>query len=188
MQNTDLFLVPLDQRSKRYETSVVNEAQLLAKYGAVNSILTLRNSNSDIDSYDRSVATLDPDTGDTTLFQSTGPVNVNGSSVSYLGDYVVTNALHLNFGGEYEHVEWADRDEAPFNSERAGRDLLSPKAGFVYRPDETVALRAGYGESLGKGTRTDLISVEPTMIGGITQRCIHRHNGILLVRRFDHIA
>ena len=170
VENTDLFLVPLDQRSKRYETSVVNEAQMIAKYGAVNSILTLRNANSDIDSYDRSVATLDPETGDTTLFQSSGPVNVNGSSVSYLGDYLLTKALHLNFGGEYEHVEWADRDEAPFNSERAGRDLVSPKAGFVYRPDETMALRAGYGESLGKGTRTDLISVEPTMIGGITQR------------------
>jgi predicted nucleic acid-binding Zn ribbon protein len=48
--------------------------------------------------------------------------------------------------------------------------LASPKAGFVYRPDEALTLRAGYGESLGKGTRSDLISLEPTLIGGITQR------------------
>lgn len=167
--DTTLEQVQLDDRWKRYETAVVNEAQLIAKTGRVNSILTLRNANNDINATDKSVIVVEDGELEPPL-RSQGDVNLNGSSVSYLGDFAVTRAFHLNFGGEYDSVQWASQDEPPFSSERSSRSLLSPKGGIVYRPDETLALRAGYGESLGKGSRTDITSIEPTMIGGIIQR------------------
>lgn len=165
--------VLLDQRPKRYETSVVNEAQLLATTGPVKSILTLHNSTSNVDSYDTSKI-LEDESGDLSgvgaHLRSSAPVNLSGNSASYLGTLAMSESLFVNFGGEFESIEWASQDEPPFSSNSTSRSLWSPKGGIVYRPDETIAARVGYGESLGKSTRTDLISIEPTLIGGITQR------------------
>jgi hypothetical protein len=172
---TDSTLVDtlLDNRVRRYETNVVTEAQLIAKTGRVNSILTLRNNTTDLDSYEKSIILEDSigelDGRGATL-RSTGPVNLSGNSVSYLGDYGVLDSLHLQFGGEYESIEWASQDESPFSSNSTSESLWSPKAGIVFTPSRAVTARVGYGESLGKGSRTDLISIEPTLIGGITQR------------------
>jgi tetratricopeptide (TPR) repeat protein len=167
--DTTLEQVQLDDRWKRYETAIVNEAQLIAKTGRLNSIFTLHNTHNAIDANDKSVIVVDDGQVDPPL-QSSGNVNLNGNSASYLGDISVTRAFHLNLGAEYDYVQWASQDEPPFSSERSSRALGSPKAGFVYRPDETIALRAGYGESLGKGSRSDIISIQPTMVGGIIQR------------------
>ncbi len=170
---SDLVTTLLDQRTKRYETNVVTEAQLIAKLDRVNSILTLRNNSTGLDSYENSeilsdsLGRLD---GAGAHLRSNGPVNLTGNSVSYLGDYAAIDAVHLQFGGEFESIEWASQDEAPFSSNSSSRSLLSPKAGIVFNPSRAVVARVGYGDSLGKGSRTDLISIEPTMIGGITQR------------------
>lgn len=169
-QTTFFEQFPFEDRSKRYETTVVNEAQVLANNGPVKSILTFRSATSTLDNFDSGVATLDPEAGTTLDFESAGAPRLNGNSLSYLGTVGVGGGLDVNLGAEYETLQWADRDEPPFTDERTRDSLASPKAGFVYRPDESVTLRAGYGESLGKGTRTDLISLEPTLIGGITQR------------------
>jgi Flp pilus assembly protein TadD len=169
-QSTFFEQFPFEDRSKRYETTVVNEAQLIANQGRVNSILTFRNATSTLDNFDNGTATLDPDSETTLDFNSAGSTRLNGNSLSYLGAVSVGGGLSVNLGAEYETLQWADRDEPPFTDDRSRDHLASPKAGFVFRPDETMALRAGYGESLGKGTRADLISLEPTLIGGITQR------------------
>jgi tetratricopeptide (TPR) repeat protein len=167
--DTTLEQVQLDDRWKRYETAIVNEAQLIAKTGRLNSIFTLHNTHNALDVSDTSVIVTEDGQVEPPL-QSAGNVNLNGNSASYLGDIAVTRAFHLNLGAEYDYVQWASQDEPPFSSNRSSRALGSPKAGFVYRPDETIALRAGYGESLGKGSRSDIISIEPTMVGGIIQR------------------
>lgn len=169
-ESTIFEQVPFDGRSKRYETTVVNEAQLLANHGVVRSILTFRNATSTLDNFDHGAATLDSESGTSIDFESAGAPRLNGNSLSYLGAIGVGGGLDLNVGAEYEALQWADRDESPFTDERTNESLTSPKAGLVYRPDESVTLRAGYGESLGKGTRSDLVSLEPTLIGGITQR------------------
>jgi tetratricopeptide (TPR) repeat protein len=173
VQESDLVDILLDQRTRRYETNLITEAQLIAKTGKVNSIITLRNNTTGLDSYERSeiledsVGVLD---GAGASLRSTGPVNLSGNAASYLGDYSVTDGLHLQFGAEFESIEWASQDEPPFSSNSTSKSLWSPKAGVVFTPSRELTARVGYGESLGKGTRTDLISIEPTMIGGITQR------------------
>jgi tetratricopeptide (TPR) repeat protein len=171
--DTQLLDVTLDQRAKRYETNVVTEGQLIAHHGAVTSILTARNATTDVDSYDKSIILEDSAgelTGRGATLRSSGPVNLSGNSVSYLGDYRVIKPVNLQFGGEFESIEWASEDEPAFTANTTSRTLWSPKGGLVFRPDERVAARIGYGESLGKGTNTQLVSIEPTMIGGITQR------------------
>jgi tetratricopeptide (TPR) repeat protein len=169
-QSTSFDQFPFQDRSKLYETTVVNEAQMIANQGLLNSIVTFRNATSTLDNFDSGTATVDPDSGAMLDFNSAGGTTLNGNSLSYLGAVSMGRGLSVNLGAEYETLEWADRDEPPFTDDRTHKNLASPKAGFVYRPDETMTLRAGYGESLGKGTRTDLISLEPTLIGGITQR------------------
>lgn len=170
---SELVSTLLDQRTKRYETNVVTEGQLIAKTGRVSSILTLRNNTTDLDSYEKSEIledSLGVLNGAGATLRSAGPVNLSGNSISYLGDYAVIDSFHLQFGGEFESIEWASQDESPFSSNSTSRSLWSPKAGLVFTPSRLVTARVGYGESLGKGSRTDLISIEPTLIGGITQR------------------
>jgi tetratricopeptide (TPR) repeat protein len=163
----------IDQRNRRYETNVVTEAQLIAKVDRVNSILTLRNNTTGLDSYEKSTILEDSEgilDGAGATLRSDGAVNLSGNSVSYLGDYAAIDSLHLQFGGEFESIEWASQDESPFSSNSTSKTLWSPKAGIVFTPSRAVTARVGYGESLGKGSRTDFISVEPTLVGGINQR------------------
>lgn len=170
---SELVSTLLDQRTKRYETNVVTEGQLIAKTGRVQSILTLRNNTTDLDSYEESEILEDSIgvlNGAGATLRSTGPVNLSGNSVSYLGDYAVIDSFHLQFGGEFESIEWTSQDESPFSSNSTSKSLWSPKAGLVFTPSRLVTARMGYGESLGKASRTDLVSIEPTLIGGITQR------------------
>ncbi len=173
LEDTRLLDAILDQRIKRYETSVVSEGQLIARTGSVTSILTLRNATNDIDSYDKSEI-LEDESGELdglgATLRSAGATDLNGNSVSYLGDLKVSDPLHLQFGGEFESIEWASQDEPPFSADTTSKSLLSPKAGIVYTPSRAAVFRAGYGEGLGKGSRTDLVSIEPVLIGGITQR------------------
>ena len=166
-------LLQSDKRDNRYETNVVNEAQLISDHGDVSSILTYRNTATDIDAYDQTSTQLEFADGSTLdiPLESAGPVNLNGNSVSYLGDLTIQDGLHLNFGGEFESIEFAqDPRLPPYIPNSLSQSLWSPKAGIVYKPDQTLIFRTGYGESLGKGTNTDLTSIEPTLIGGITQR------------------
>ena len=173
VEDTALINGLFDERTKRYETSVLNEAQLIAKTGRVNSIVTLRNISNDVDGYTRSEI-FEDDFGELdglgATLRSTGPVNLSGNSVSYLGTVSATNSLQIQLGGEFESLEWASQDTPPLSSNSSSRSLWSPKAGIVYNAGDEFALRVGYGESLGKTTRTDLISLEPTHIGGINQR------------------
>ena len=172
-EDTALIFGLFDERTKRYETTLLNEAQLIARTGALNSIVTLRNITNDVDGFSRSEIFQD-DFGELdglgATLRSTGPVNLSGNSVSYLGTYSATDKLQFQLGGEFESIEWASQDVPPLSSDATSRSLWSPKAGVVYSPSEAFAFRMGYSESLGKTTRTDLISIEPTHVGGINQR------------------
>jgi hypothetical protein len=173
IEQTDELTALLDRRTKRYETTVNTEAQLIARVDRLTSILTLRNSSSDVDATDRNIILADElgelDGRGATLNSASG-VDLSSNSASYLGDYRVVDSLHLQFGGEFETLEWATRDEPPLYSDSTRKDLWSPKAGIIFSPTREVTARVGYGETLGKGVRTDLISIEPTLIGGINQR------------------
>jgi tetratricopeptide (TPR) repeat protein len=163
-----------DSNTDRYDSLWVNEAQLIARTGAVNSLLTLRTSRNQANTYDERVL-LSEDTGVLdglgVTYNSTAPVNLRSDLVSYLSTISLSQSLSLNLGGAYELVEWEPRAmTAPFDADTSSRSRLSPRAGLIYRPSSRVMARVGYSESLGKGVATDLVSLEPTLVGGIQQR------------------
>jgi tetratricopeptide (TPR) repeat protein len=173
VEDTEELGALLDRRTKRYETTVNTEAQLIAKADRLTSIVTLRNSSSDVDASDKNSILEDEANelnGLGATLRSNSAADLSSNAASYLGDYKLSDSLHLQFGGEVETLEWATRDEPPLYSDTTRRDLWSPKAGLIFTPSREVTARVGYGESLGKGVRTDLTSIEPTLIGGINQR------------------
>lgn len=172
-QETELVQSIMDRRERIFETSVVNEAQFISEDGPLQSILTYRNVANTLSQQDSSLMPYEFSDG-TTIdipLNSSEPSNLASNSASYLGDLEVADGLHLNFGVEYDSVQFAPNyEEPPFVRNDFSQDLWSPKGGIIYKPDESVIFRAGYGESLAKGTQIDLISIAPTTIGGIIQR------------------
>ena len=163
----------MDRRERVFQTSVVNEAQFISDDGPLQSIFTYRNVANTLDQQDNTE--LPYQFADGTQIQipldSSQPSNLNANAGSYLGDLEVADGLHLNFGVEYDWVQFAPNYLLPpFVANDVTQTLWSPKGGIIYNPDETFIFRTGYGESLAKGTPIDLISIQPTTIGGIIQR------------------
>ncbi len=158
---------------KQYTSLWVNEGQLIARTGELTSILTARSATTQRDDIDRRTIIEDNigllDQSDIPL-ESSAPVNLRSELLSYLGTVTLSDSLFVNLGGSYERVEWSGFDEAPFTSDTETRSRVNPKAGIIFRPSTRAMYRIGYGESLGKGVNVDLASIEPTLIGGISQR------------------
>jgi tetratricopeptide (TPR) repeat protein len=157
-----------------YETATENEMQLIDKRGAVTSVLTGRYSHYDTDLSSRALVTSDSINGalaDRGVYlRSQGNTGLDAGSVSYLATVNATDTLMLNAGGEYSSVQFTAKDEAPFGDESDRNSKISPKGGIVFKPRSSIMLRTGYGEYLGRATREGLTSIEPTLVGGITQR------------------
>lgn len=162
-----------DASINRYSSLWVNEGQLIARTGNVSSLFTVRSATTSNDSYDNRLI-LEDETGildgQEIPLTSSAPAHLQSEVVSYLGTITLTKEMFLNVGGSYEQVEWSGFEEPPFDANSSSRSRVNPKVGLLYRPSATIMYRIGYGESLGKGMQADLASVEPTLIGGITQR------------------
>ena len=170
---SEVIALPTDRRDNIYQTSVVNEAQVVSETDRWTHILTYRNVANTLSEQDQSQITYEFSNGSTIdiPFDSSAPSSLTGNYAAYLGDYEVVDGLHVNFGGEYDSVQFGqDPEQPPYFSNTLSQSLWSPKGGLVYKPDETIILRTGYAESLAKGTDFDLVSIMPTTVGGIIQR------------------
>ncbi len=173
IEETELVQLATDARDRYYETSVTNEAQFISDTELIQHIFTYRNVHNVLSESDSSSIEYEYADGATQEipFSSAAPSSLNGNYASYLGDLKVAKGLHLNFGGEYDSVEFGqDPEYPPYTSETLSQTLWSPKGGIVYNPDESLIFRVGYSEQLAKGTKFDLISLQPTTVGGIVQR------------------
>jgi tetratricopeptide (TPR) repeat protein len=172
-EESSLVAALFDSNTDRYESLWINEAQLLAKTGRVDSILTLRTSRNDVDNFDEKIL-LEEDTatlnGLGVAYNATSPVMMHSDLVSYLSTVKVAPGVALNLGTAYEHVEWESRLAAPFTGDSDQRSRLTPRVGIVVNPDSSAMGRISYTESLGKGLQNDLVSLDPTLVGGINQR------------------
>lgn len=157
----------------RYTSLWVNEGQLIARTGFLTSLVTLRSATSQRDVRDYRVVLAD-ETGDLDgqdlPLESSAPINLETYSISYLGTIHFSPEWYLNLGGSLERVGWSTFEDPPFDSATESRSRMNPKAGLIFKPSTRVLYRIGYGESLGKGVNVDLASIEPTLIGGISQR------------------
>ena len=171
-----------DQKQSQYEAAAENELQLIDKTGMVTSVLTGRYSNYDLDAYDHSTLRNDDlgildDLG--VEFESTSRGDVVTSGVDYLATVKATDSVSLNVGADYSHVGFAARQEAPFVDEDLYNAKLTPQGGIVYRPGNFLLARVGYGQNLGRSSFSSLASVEPTLIGGISQRYQDINPGVI---------
>jgi tetratricopeptide (TPR) repeat protein len=171
-----------DQQQSQYESASENELQVIDTTGIVTSVLTGRYSNYDLDAYDHSTLLTDDlglldDQG--VGFESSSKGNVVTSGVDYLATVKATDSLSINAGADYSHVGYAARQEGPFVSDDQYNAKLSPQGGLVYRPSNGFIARVGYGQNLGRSSFSSLASVEPTLIGGISQRYQDINPGVI---------
>jgi tetratricopeptide (TPR) repeat protein len=163
----------VDAQTDRYTSLWVNEGQLVARTSFLTSLFTLRSATTRGDLSDTRVVLADETgvlDGQELPLTSAAPVNFQSFTASYLGMISLTPEWFLNLGGSFERVGWSTFDEPPFDESTESRSRVNPKAGIIFKPSARALFRVGYGESLGKGINLDLASVEPTLIGGITQR------------------
>ena len=163
----------VDAQTDRYTSLWVNEGQVVARTDSITSLFTLRSATTRSDVYDTRVVLFDETgnlDGQELPLESASPINLQSFTASYLGMISVTPEWFLNLGGSFERIAWATFEEPPFDSSTESRSRVNPKAGVIFKPSEKALFRVGYGESLGRGINLDLASVEPTLIGGITQR------------------
>jgi tetratricopeptide (TPR) repeat protein len=171
-----------DQKQSQYESAAENELQLIDRTGVVTSVLTGRYSNYDLDAYDHSTL-LNDDVGildDLGVeFSSSASNNVVTSGVDYLATVRATDSLSLNVGADYSHVGFAARQESPFVNDDQSNSKLTPQGGIVFQPSSALIARVGYGQNLGRSSFSALASVEPTLIGGISQRYQDINPGVI---------
>jgi tetratricopeptide (TPR) repeat protein len=171
-----------DQRQSQYESAAENELQLIDKTGVLTSVLTGRYSQYDLDAYDHATLINDDleildDLG--VEFASSASDNVSTSGVDYLATIRATDSLSLNVGADYSHVGFAARQESPFVEDEQSNSKLTPQGGLVFQPSSVVIARVGYGQNLGRSSFSSLASVEPTLIGGISQRYQDINPGVI---------
>lgn len=171
-----------DQKQSQYESAAENELQLIDRTGVLTSVLTGRYSNYDLDAYDHSTLLNDDleildDLG--VEFASSASDNVSTSGVDYLATIRATDSLSLNVGADYSHVGFSARQESPFVEDDQSNSKLTPQGGLVFQPTSAVIARVGYGQNLGKSSFSSLASVEPTLIGGISQRYQDINPGVI---------
>ena len=171
-----------DQKQSQYESAAENELQLIDRTGVVTSVLTGRYSNYDLDAYDHSTL-LNDDVGildDLGVeFSSSASNNVVTSGVDYLATVRATDSVSLNVGADYSHVGFAARQESPFVDDDQSNSKVTPQGGIVFQPSSALIARVGYGQNLGRSSFSALASVEPTLIGGISQRYQDINPGVI---------
>jgi len=82
----------------------------------------------------------------------------------------VTDPLRLIAGVSYDWLKYPTNFRfAPLAEENETTDLLSPKAGFIWRPFPRTTLRSAYSRSLGGASLDQSFQLEPSEVAGFNQ-------------------
>jgi tetratricopeptide (TPR) repeat protein len=94
----------------------------------------------------------------------------SGNLYEYLS-FKIPRTAHLTLGAAATQVEQDLTEVPPFLSGESLHSAVTPKFGLVLTPTSWLTTRAAYFESLStKPVLEDLSSLEPTLVGGISQR------------------
>jgi Flp pilus assembly protein TadD len=92
-----------------------------------------------------------------------------GDAYAY-GSWQVFQPLRLVAGVTYDHITFPENtDVPPLSSDSRSRELVGPKAGFLFAPWERGLLRAAYTRSLGGLFFDNSVRLEPTQVAGFNQ-------------------
>lgn len=82
----------------------------------------------------------------------------------------ILDPLRLIGGFSYDHLTFPrNTDFLPLSSGEETRDLLAPKAGFIFTPWQGGTLRGAYTRSLGGLFFDNSVRLEPTQVAGFNQ-------------------
>lgn len=86
------------------------------------------------------------------------------------GSWQILDPLRLIAGVSYDHLTYPKNvDVPPFGSGETSRDLVAPKAGFVFEPWQRGLFRGSYTKSLGGLYFDNSVRLEPTQVAGFNQ-------------------
>ncbi len=78
--------------------------------------------------------------------------------------------LQLTVGVTYDRLDFPENnDTPPYAATQGKEEKLSPKAGFIWTPEERTHLRGAYTRSLGGVFFDNSRRLEPTQVGGFNQ-------------------
>jgi Flp pilus assembly protein TadD len=78
--------------------------------------------------------------------------------------------LQLTVGVTYDRLDFPENnDTPPYTSTEGKEEKLSPKAGFIWTPEEKTHVRGAYTRSLGGVFFDNSRRLEPTQVGGFNQ-------------------
>jgi len=166
----DLFL---DQMLNEYVTAVRGGAQYIFQSERFSSVAGFQLLHQDPDRNEDSVITedsLDELGGFGLRLLSASSTSVDSNDFYLYPTFHVLPWLDLTAGIVYTDLENEEREVPPFIEGSSSQTKWSPKTGITARPFTNLTLRTAYFESLQKSSLEDQISIEPTLIGGITQR------------------
>jgi tetratricopeptide (TPR) repeat protein len=161
------------ERDRGYSTMANGEVQLIDQRSLLTSIVTgrygvLRRADSS------SGTLLDDDlgafTGSSIPLDSSARNTLLSGGVTYQSFLRMTEELILDLGIGWDRTERAERDVSPYTAQVERRSRFLPKAGLVWSVVEGATLRSGYSATNGISAFEDRTSLQPTMVGGITQR------------------
>lgn len=86
------------------------------------------------------------------------------------GSWQILDPLRLIAGISYDHMTFpANADLPPFVAGETSRELVSPKAGFLFEPWKRGLFRGSYTKSLGGLYFDNSVRLEPTQVAGFNQ-------------------
>ncbi len=88
---------------------------------------------------------------------------------SYL-NYRPISWLTATGGASFTSLEYEPRPIAPYIDDSNRENHVSPKVGLLAEPIPGLLLRAAYFETLAKSSLEDQSAIEPTVVGGFSQR------------------
>ena len=96
--------------------------------------------------------------------------DLSRASVYGYGNYDLLDSLRLIAGVSYDRLDYpVNIDTSPISSAEDDKDMVSPKAGFVWTPLEKTHLRGLYTRSLGGVFFDNSIRLEPATLAGFNQ-------------------
>lgn len=86
------------------------------------------------------------------------------------GSWQILDPLRLIAGVGYDHLTFPNNaDLPPFQAGETSRELVSPKAGFLFEPWKRGLFRGSYTKSLGGLYFDNSVRLEPTQVAGFNQ-------------------
>jgi tetratricopeptide (TPR) repeat protein len=173
---TDLFTTDiLTRQSPRQvvERSSVG-AQLLYNSRYMDSVFGVEGKYADTDRQEYSPVESFVDFPDSSISGALTTSSAGSLRSGNLYEYLslkLPRIAHLTLGAAATQVEQDLTEVPPFLSGESLHSAVTPKFGLVLTPTSWLTTRAAYFESLGtKPVLEDLSSLEPTLVGGISQR------------------